>query len=363
METNSDKQAREGVAKAKPEVIKLGLDLHARQVTECRQLDGSTPKPAQKWEPWKLLNQVQEWVRSGIKVYSCYEAGACGYWYHRELIKCGAVNYVVVPRPLENQRSKHQKTDRLDARALLNNLESYLRGNRHAMSLVAVPNPEQEQQRSAARHREQLMRNRRRAEARGRALTLSQGIIAPIGWWRPGAWKEFKPQVPEWMFSQLEHWQEEAVGIDAKERKVRQELEKRVEIQLPIGVGALSWITLELEIRGWSRFENRRQIASYTGLCPGIHSSNGQGREGSINRCGNSVVRYTLIEMVWRMVRWQPDYPPIKKLRTSVSKRGRRRLVVAAARQLAIDLWRWTTGRASAEKLGLTLSHSTMTSK
>jgi len=33
----------------KPEVIKLGVDLHARQVTECRQLDGSTPKPAQKW--------------------------------------------------------------------------------------------------------------------------------------------------------------------------------------------------------------------------------------------------------------------------------------------------------------------------
>jgi hypothetical protein len=68
-------------------------------------------------------NQVEEWVKAGIKVYSCYEAGACGYWYKWELIKCGAVNYVVVPRPLENQRSKHQKTDRLDARALLVNLE------------------------------------------------------------------------------------------------------------------------------------------------------------------------------------------------------------------------------------------------
>ena len=34
--------------KWKPEVIKLGLDLHARQVTECRQLDGSTPKPVQQ---------------------------------------------------------------------------------------------------------------------------------------------------------------------------------------------------------------------------------------------------------------------------------------------------------------------------
>src|SRR5260370_20996460 len=67
-------QANDGEAKAKPEVIKLGLDVHARQVTECRQLDASTPKPAQKWNPWKLLNQVEEWVKAGIKVYSCYEA-------------------------------------------------------------------------------------------------------------------------------------------------------------------------------------------------------------------------------------------------------------------------------------------------
>jgi hypothetical protein len=83
---------------------------------------------------------------------------------------------------------------------------------------------------------------------------------------------------------------------------------------------------------------------------------------GRINRCGNSVVRYTLIEMVWRMTRWQPDYPPIKKLHTMVSKRGKRRLVVAAARRLAIDLWRWATGRATAQELGLQLQ-PTMTQK
>ena len=157
---------------------------------------------------------------------------------------------MVAPRPLENQRSKHQKTDRLDARALLNNLESYLRGNRDAMSIVAVPSHEQEQRRSVVRHHEQLVRNRRRAEARGRALTLSQGIVAPVGWWRPAAWKEFKTQVPEWMDSQLAYWQEEALGIDAKEREVRRQLENMVSMKLPIGVGALSWITLELEIRG-----------------------------------------------------------------------------------------------------------------
>src|SRR6202047_3407156 len=187
MENNTDKQVSDGEAKAKPEVIKLGLDLHARQVTECRQLDGSTPKPTQRWDPWKLLDQVEGWIKAGIKVFSCYEAGACGYWYHRELIKAGAVNFVVVPRVLENQRSKHQKTDRLDARALLDRLESYLHGNRHAMSIVAVPSLQEEQQRSVARYRDQLMRDRRRAEARGRALALTQGILAPVGWWRPAA--------------------------------------------------------------------------------------------------------------------------------------------------------------------------------
>ena len=174
-------QVNDGEAKAKPEVIKLGLDLHARQVTECRQLDASTPKPAQKWGPWKLLNQVEDWVKTGIKVYSCYEGGASGYWYHRELIKCEAVNYVVAPRPLENQRSKHQKTDRLDARALLDNLDSHLHGNRDSMSIVAVPSREQEQRRSAMRHRKQLVRNRRRAEARGPArlrTTVAERFLA-----------------------------------------------------------------------------------------------------------------------------------------------------------------------------------------
>jgi transposase len=351
----TDPQAKAGAAKAKPRVIKLGLDLHARQVTECRQLDGSTPKPAQKGDPWKLLDQVEAWVKAGIKVYSCYEAGACGYWFHRELVKRGAVNFVVAPRPMDNQRTKGQKTDRLDARALLDQLDSYLRGNREAMSLVAVPSPEQEQQRSVVRYREQLMRNRRRAEARGRALALTQGILAPVGWWRPAAWEQFRPQLPEWLGPQLQYWQQEALAIDGQERQVRRQLEAMVARELPVGVGALSWMTLQLEIRGWERFQNRRQIGSYTGLCPGTHQSNGRGREGHINRCGNAAVRYTLIEMVWRLVRWQPDYPPIQTLRRSGSKRGKRRLAVAAARRLAIDLWRLATGRATAQDLGLQL--------
>jgi transposase len=240
---------------------------------------------------------------------------------------------------------------------LLDRLEKYLAGNLYAMSLVAVPSVEEEQQRSHVRYREQLIRDRRRAEARGRAIALGQGIEVPVGWWRGARWREFSQQLPEWMSLQVRHWKEQAVALDRQERKIRHELQKSIEMELPIGVGALSWVILQRELRGWDRFHNRRQIASYTGLCPGIHRSNGRGREGSINRCGNSVVRYTLIEMAWRMLRWQPDYRPLQKLRAAlISKRAKRRLIVAVARRLAIDLWRWATKRATAQELGLRLA-------
>jgi hypothetical protein len=68
-------------------------------------------------------------------------------------------------------------------------------------------------------------------------------------------------------------------------------------------------------------------------------------------------VRYTLIEMAWRILRWQPHYRPLKKLlETLNSKRAKRRLIVALARRLAIDLWRWATKRATAQELGLRLA-------
>jgi len=51
-----------------------------------------------------------------------------------------------------------------------------------------------------------------------------------------------------------------------------------------------------------------------------LDNSNGRSKEGSINRCSNSAVRYTLIEMVWRLLRWQPDYPPNQKLRSTLSR-------------------------------------------
>ena len=65
------------------------------------------------------------------------------------------------------------------------------------------------------------------------------------------------------------------------------------------------------------------------------------------------------MELAWRLVRFQPEYPPVKK-RLSLLARGaqatggaRKKAIVAVARQLAVDLWRLHTGQCSAKALGL----------
>ena len=56
--------------------------------------------------------------------------------------------------------------------------------------------------------------------------------------------------MPEWMSSQVRHWKEQAAALDCQERKIRHELQKSLEIELPVGVGVLSWVILEPELRG-----------------------------------------------------------------------------------------------------------------
>jgi transposase len=336
-------------------IIKLGMDVHLKQVTVVRQLGDQAPQPAQRFTKAGLLAWVRKMLEAGAVVYSCYEAGVMGYTLHRELIALGAKNVVVAPQKLAG--AKRQKTDALDAFALCERLDRYVRGNHRLLSVVQVPTPEQEQARAKVRLRDHLGRQRRMAEARGRCLLIGQGYEVPKFWWRKATWAALRETLPEWLRDMMAEWQAVAVDLDARERRLRTELEEEAPKDLPKGVGALTWVVLAREILDWNRFKNRRQVASYTGLCPGVHLSDGKGREGSINRCGNRAVRCALVELVWRLVRWQPAYPPVRKLidRTALSGRQRRKLATAAARRLAIDLWRLFTGQTTADKIGLGL--------
>jgi transposase len=353
-ETNVTKLIRK-LIEAKAAEVKIGMDVHARDIVICIQVDGSHPMHAQRMTHQMLKVLVRALVQAGLKVYSVYEAGPCGHGLHRDLSELGVVNYVISPRALQDGRG--QKTDALDAAALVDGLDRYLRGNKKAFTVNRVPTAKEEQDRSQARLRGQLRADRHVWEARGRSLMLFHGHHICGCWWKPKRWAELNKSLPGWLCEQLQVIRVILLQVDALEQKHRRLLEECAPKTLPKAVGALTWMTLLREICDWARFKNRRQVSSYTGLCPGgYHSGNGPKRDGHINRHGNPRVRHLLIELIWRLVRWQPDYPPVRKLVEGVARgAARRKLAVAAARRLAVDLWRLATGQTTAAKLKLTV--------
>jgi len=335
--------------------IKVGLDVHAAQITVCVQLDGQLLRPAHKWAWSRVVDWVQAHVRAGVAVYTCYEAGPCGYGLHRQLTALGATNYVVAPQRWD-ERGQRVKTDKRDARELCDRLDRYVRGNAHAFSLVRVPTPEQEQRRAWCRHRGRVMQERNRCVLRGHGLMLGQGVHAPAGWWQPAAWRGFGDTLPAWLRAQVGYWQASAVRLEAEVDRLDVQVAAQVRGRsIPVGLGARTLAMLEAEIIDWSRFGNRRQVGSYAGLCPSENSSDQRRCQGAITKHGNPRVRHLLTEAVWRFVSFQPDYPPMRKLRAATNRRARKRAAVAAARRLLIDLWRLYRGQCTAPQLGLRL--------
>src|SRR5207237_8965119 len=133
---------------------------------------------------------------------------------------------------------------------------------------------------------------------------------------------------------------------------------------IPRGLGKLTTVVLTREVCAWERFKNRRAVSFYTGLCSGEHSSGTKRVPGSVTKRGNPRVRAELVECPWRMVRFQPHYPPVAKRLGLLCKgsratgAARKKAIVAVARRLAVDLWRLHTGRRSAAQLGLTFRKS-----
>ena len=159
-------------------------------------------------------------------------------------------------------------------------LDRYLRGQDKALSVVAVPTLEQEQNRALIRYHRQIMADRSRAEGRGKGLLCAQGIEVGGLWWDGKGWTELRsdPRLKDWMKEQLEGWRKKILSADAEQRALREQIKALAPESLPKGVGAYSAAVLNYEMKGWERFSNRRQVASYTGLCPGIHLSDGRGQ-------------------------------------------------------------------------------------
>jgi transposase len=337
------------------QVIKLGIDVHLDRYVVVRQIDGGAPQPPQRFSPRQFLEWAKKQRALAQQVYSCYEAGPFGYALHRKLKELGITNYVIRPRDWD-EYGKKVKTDKRDAKEMVLNLDRYVAGNREAFCVVRVPTEAEEQARSRSRQRESLQKEKQRLAAQGRSHALYYGAHLEGAWWTGGLWKELG--VPPIVLELLEPLRRLIQTLEQELKTLTEALTAAAPEQLPMGLGKLTYEVLEREVGDWHRFHNRRQVASYTGMCPREDSSAQRRFQGSINKHGNPRVRTVLVEASWRLVYYQRTYKPVARwlpvlTNPKTTRSKRKQIIVAIGRQFSVDWWRVRTRRCQAADLGL----------
>jgi len=229
--------------------------------------------------------------------------------------------------------------------------------------VVHIPSRQEEEERAVARFREQLCKEMHRIGAMGRSLLLQREMAVRGRWWGGTTWQLITQAMPAWVVHQLEIWKELLEGLEKRIGQEERQLRGSVATEpVLFGEGQLTHVLLKRELMDGRRFKNARQLGNYFGLCPRENTSGEKRRLGPITKHGNPRLRRVMVELAWRIVRFQPQYValrrwgPVLQEDKRSSPAARKKAIVALARRLAVDLWRIALGRKKAEELGLRLS-------
>jgi transposase len=295
-------------------------------------------------------------------VKCCYEAGRDGFWLHRFLLSHGVESIVVDSSSIEvNRRRRRAKTDRLDAVKLLTMLMRYANGEDRVWSVVNVPSEEDEDQRQLHRELKTLTDERTAQINRIKGLLISQGVrveeikktflrdLEKTRLWNGSALPSNMKQRLQREFARLQLIDKQMRELEeARLRELRtsssEAVKKARRLMDLTGIGIESAWIYSMEIFGWRKIRNRRELGSLTGLTPTPYDSGNGDREQGISKAGNHWIRTIAIEIAWSWIRYQPlsglSGWYIKRFANG-STRERKIGIVAVARKLIIALWRY----------------------
>jgi transposase len=320
---------------------------------------------------FSLLKQKAR-ARTGqdFPVIAIQEAGLDGFWVHRVLIAEGIESWVVDPASIAiSRRRRRAKTDKIDGEALVRALLAYKRGEPRVCAMVRAPAPEEEDRRRIGRERKTLVSERTEHVNRIKGLLYSQGVSGyePLRRDRRARLDELRTgdgrALPQYLKAQISReldrlellvQQIKAVEADRDALVIPGKADNPISPQVAMLVG-LRGIGPEfanvLHFEGLFRhFDNRRQVAAYSGLAPTPWQSGSIDREQGVSKAGNPRLRTTMVELAWLWTRHQPESALSKWFQERTKTDGRRKAtIVALARKLLVALWKYVTAGVAIE--------------
>ncbi len=299
-------------------------------------------------------------------VMSCYEAGRDGFWIHRYLTSVDINNCVVDSASIEvNRRKRRVKADKLDVNSLVRMLIRYSYGEKKIWSVVHVPSEEDEDRRQLHRELSSLEKEKKRTSNRIRGLLATQGIrikgaldlsgerLDTLRVWdkrplRQGLKDRIRREWDHLVFLKeqiLTLTRERKKALNQKEpSNEHPDIEKIQQLQKLKAIGPVGAWVLTREFFGWRDFKNRRQVGSLAGLTSSHYQSGGKDVDQGISKAGIVPVRQIAVELAWGWIRYQPKSKLTRWYNERFAKSGKKARkigIVALARRLLIELWRY----------------------
>lgn len=297
-------------------------------------------------------------------VYVLHEAGRDGFAVHRMLESIGARSIIADAGSLEQPRrgGRRRKTDKLDAKKLVNKLYLHLSGER-AFSVVRPISADDEDVRQLVREREALVQHRTAVRNQISSLFALHGICVQgatrdrlgknLGTVRNALGEPLPRHLHtrlgrayehlEFLTAQIESIESEQTAVAAETTGCSKLPRKVQDLQRLVGVGPQTSLLLTTELL-WRDFQRGKEVSGATGMCGTPYDTGDSSREQGISKAGNRRVRTSLVELAWRWLRWQADSALTQWFQRKWgdgTRRSRRVGIVALARRLAVALWRY----------------------
>jgi len=292
----------------------------------------------------RLLSYFATAARTTVVMEAC---GSAHHWARQ--IEVLGHQVVLLPPSLVASYRKRDKTDRADAKALL---EAYRNEEIHPVPVKTIF---QQTLTSLHRARSKWM------QQRTATINTVRGLLRELGQFIPVGAKKVVPLVhgyigdaesdcPDALRPVLLHMCEEIRAHERSIHDVEVELE-HLSKQLPVvaqlrtipGIGLLTATALVAFVGDPRRFKNARRFGSYLGLTPRESSSGGKRRLGRISRRGNSYLRHLLIHGARSMLRAAATKRHPDRLRSwalaKAASRGPHKGAAAVANKLARTAW------------------------
>ena len=347
------------------QVTIIGCDLHDRSMLLKIALGADDPHEKSFSNNSKGRGQMLEHLiafaqqHGSERMVFVYEASGQGFGLYDLLTDRGIECHVLSPTHLpKTAKSKRNKTDAKDAQMLLEIARAHvLAGN--AMPTVWIPPQRVRDDRELVRTRLQTGEAITQVKLQTLALLKRQHLATPewfdkhhnwtkafVAWLKKDAADQLDPTARVSLTVYIERYelfQRQSTDLERELRQLAKQPRYKAaykKLRSMRGVGLITAMTFLTELGDLTRFNNRRELGAYLGVCPSsFESGESNDRKGRITRQGPSRLRKVLNQASWAAVRYDEETKARWARIKGKGKHRGKKAIVAIMRQLGIRMW------------------------